>query len=76
MLLLDSQSWGLIKDVFIVAITVAGGLLGNNIQMWLKRIYDQLKALNDQQIRHDERLNNHHERLNEHEKRISDLENK
>ena len=66
--------WNIIKDVFVGCCTLGGGILANNIQSWLKRIYEQLKTLNDNQIRHDERIANHHERLNDHEKRIADLE--
>jgi hypothetical protein len=66
--------WSIIKDVFVGVCTLGGGLLANNIQTWLKRIYEQLKSLNDNQIRHDEKISSHHEKLQDHEKRITELE--
>lgn len=68
------QSWDIVKDVFVAVVAVCGAGFANSIQGWLKRIYEQLKSLNDTQVRHDERITHHHERLENHESRISNLE--
>lgn len=68
------NTWELIRDLFVGAATVCGGVLGTGILNWLKKIHEQLKSLNDTQIRHDEKLLQHHEWLRDHEVRIGNME--
>lgn len=70
------NAWEIVKDLFIVVVTIGGSIMGSTITKWLERIHDKLEKLNESTIRHDEHIDTIKDTLTSHHERITKLENK